>query len=786
MTFDPRYFPPDPWAVHETEFRQELLAQTESIFALANGHLGLRGNLDEGEPRMLSGTYLNGLYESYMLEYGERGFGFAEDGQAVVNVTDGKIIRLLVEDAPFDIHRGRLESHERTLDFRTGILTRDARWRSEAGNAVRVTSERLVSFVDRSVAAIRYQVEALERPLRIAIQSNLQANQTDRPGGADPRAGKALGDVLDGVMHVDHGLRAVLVHRTKQSGLAFAAGMEHVIDCDSPPTTLTQCEEDLGRVTIAVALQPGQKVCVTKLLAYHWSGHQSTEWLRDQVDASLETALAQGWDELAERQKAYLDEYWEAADIQVEGDPELQQALRFAQFHLLQASARAETRAIAAKGLTGPGYDGHAFWDTEAFVLPVLIHTFPRAARDALRWRHRILPLARERAQQLQLKGAAMPWRTIHGEECSGYWPAGTAAFHINADIAWSVERYVAATGDEDFERTEGLELLIESARLWAHLGHFGADEKFHIHGVTGPDEYSALVDDNVYTNLMAAKNLGAAADAATRYRREAAELGVVPDEVDHWQRAADAISIPFDERLGVHAQDQDFLTHDVWDFEHTPPDHYPLLLHYPYFELYRKQVVKQSDLVLALHLCGDRFTTEQKRAAFDYYEALTVRDSSLSACTQSVVAAEVGHMDLAYEYLVEAALMDIHDLNHNTADGVHIASLGGAVIAIIAGLGGTREFDHQISFHPRLPDGLDSVTFNVSTRGARLRVQMRHEQATYEVRAGGPITIVHHGDEVEIAAGNPVTLEIPPLPDIPPAPRQPPGCEPKVRRKRI
>ena len=785
MTFDARYFPPDPWAVHETEFRQELLAQTESIFALANGHLGLRGNLDEGEPRMLSGTYLNGLYESYPLQYGERGFGFAEDGQAVVNVTDGKIIRLLVEDEPFDVHRGRLESHERTLDFRTGILTRDARWRSEAGNAVRVTSRRLVSFVDRSVAAIRYEVEALERPLRIAIQSNLQANQSDRPSGADPRAGKALGAVLDPVMHVEHGLRSVLVHRTKRSGLAYAAGMEHVIDCDSQATTLTQCEPDLGRVTIAVALQAGQRLCVTKLLAYHWSAHQSTEWLRDQVDASLETALAQGWDELAERQVTYLGDYWEAADIEIEGDPELQQALRFAQFHLLQASARAETRAIAAKGLTGPGYDGHAFWDTEAFVLPVLIHTFPRAARDALRWRHRILPLARERAQQLQLKGAAMPWRTIHGEECSGYWPAGTAAFHINADIAWAAERYVAATGDEEFERNEGLELLVESARLWAHLGHFGADERFHIHGVTGPDEYSALVDDNIYTNLMAAHNLAAAADSASRYRREAAALGVVPDEVDHWQRAADAISLPFDDRLGVHAQDQDFLTHDVWDFDNTPRDHYPLLLHYPYFELYRKQVVKQADLVLALHLCGQNFTLEHKRAAFEYYETLTVRDSSLSACTQSVIAAEVGHMELAYDYLAEAALMDIHDLNHNTADGVHIASLGGAVIAVIAGLGGMRELDHRVLFRPRLPPGLERVTFNTSTRGARLRVEVRHDEASYEVRDGGPITIIHHDHETEIAAGNPVTLKIPTLPELT-QPRQPPGCEPKIRRKRI
>ena len=301
MSFDTEQFPPDSWAVRETFLDLGLIAQTESIFALANGHLGLRGNLDEGEPRGLSGTYLNGLYESYPLEYGERGFGFAEDGQAVVNVTDGKIIRLLVEDEPFDVHRGHLEHHERILDFRTGILTREVQWRSEAGYAVRVRSRRLVSFVDRSVAVISYEVEALERPMRVALQSNLHANQIDRPSNGDPRAGRALGDVLESELHIDHGLRVVLAHRTKRTKLGFAAGMEHVIDAQGEVNTLTQSEPDLGRVTMAVELHPGRPLTLTKLLSYHWSSRQTIDWLRDQVDASLESAVAQGFDVLERR-----------------------------------------------------------------------------------------------------------------------------------------------------------------------------------------------------------------------------------------------------------------------------------------------------------------------------------------------------------------------------------------------------------------------------------------------------------------------------------------------------
>jgi alpha,alpha-trehalose phosphorylase len=774
-------FPAEPWAVRETQLHLDLLAQTESIFALANGHLGLRGNLDEGEPRGLSGTYLNGLYESYPLDYGERGFGFAEDGQAVVNATDGKLIRLLVEDEPFDVHRGTLESHERTLDFRTGILTREVRWRSQARNAVAVTSRRLVSFADRSVAAICFDVEALERPMRITLQSNLQANQHDRSDAADPRAGRALGDVLDSQVAVDHGLRVVLAHTTRRSGISLAAGMEHTVECASALSALTQSEPDLGRVTLSVALEPGERIRVVKLLAYHWSAHQSVDWLRDQVDASLENALAQGFDGLAKRQRDVLDDYWERADVEIEGDPEVQQALRFAQFHLLQAAARAEGRAIPAKGLTGPGYDGHAFWDTEAFVLPVLLNTRPEDAREALLWRHRTLPQARERAAQLGLRGAALPWRTIHGEECSGYWPAGTAAFHVNADVAWAVERYCAVTGDDAFRAAEGADLLVESARLWEHLGHDGADERFHIHGVTGPDEYSALVDDNVYTNLLAQRNLLAAADAAESHPEAADRLEVAPAEVARWRDAAQRMYVPFDERLGVHPQDDDFVSHERWDFEATPPECYPLLLHYPYFELYRKQVVKQADLVLALHLCGDKFTLEEKRRAFDLYEGLTVRDSSLSACTQAVVAAEVGHVELAYDYLAEAAFMDIQDLEHNVQDGVHIASLAGAVNAAVSGLGGMRTLDHTLIFRPRLPEALTRLAFSIASRGSRLRVEVRSDEATYAIAAGAALRVIHHDEELLIEPGMPVTRSIAPAPHLE-RPSQPPGRAPGVR----
>jgi alpha,alpha-trehalose phosphorylase len=777
----PHDWPLEPWALVETGFDLAALPRSESLFAQANGHIGLRGNLDEGEPRGLSGTYLNGFYESYPLEYGERGFGFAEDGQTVVSVPEGKLLRVLVENEPLDLERGTVEHHERRLDLRTGLLERDLVWRSAYGQAVRVRSRRLVSFVQRSVVAIEFTVEALEEPLRIGVQSLLIANESASASHTDPRVGKLLDRPLEPQLHVGRDLRAVLAHRTRRTDIRMAAGQDHVMRATGDGTLHTACdvEEDLARMMVSVRLEPGEPLTIEKYVAYHWSSRQTVHWLRDQVDASLESAIAEGFDGLAERQRAYLDDFWDRADVVVEGDLELQQAVRFAMFGLLQAGARVEGRAIGAKGLTGTGYDGHAFWDTETFVLPVLTYVEPRIVRDALLWRWRTLGLARDRAALFGLAGASFPWRTIHGEECSAYWPAGVAAAHVNADVADAVRRYVAASGDEVFARGEGLEILVETARFWCSLGYHDRHGQFRIDGVTGPDEYSALVDNNVYTNLMAQRNLVAAADAVERFPEEAAALGVdAQEEVPAWRHAAQEMYVPYDHELQVHPQDQDFLAHEVWDFEGTPADRYPLLLHFPYFHLYRKQVCKQADLVLALHLRGDHFTDEEKRRNFDHYEAVTVRDSSLSASTQAVVAAEVGHLDLAYSYLREAALTDLDDLHSNAANGLHMAALAGGVLGVVAGLGGFRDHDGRWSFRPRLAGPLTRVRFSLKIRDSLLRVCIDGDGATYRVSSGPPLTLSHWDEELEVGE-DPVRRDLPEPPGELEPPRQPFGREP-------
>lgn len=772
----------DPWAHRETGWSAALAAQSESLLALSNGYLGLRGTLDDGAPAAVPGTYLNGFHETLPIPYADRGYGDPEFDQVLAGVTDGTRIRLVVGGEPLDVRTGTVLEHERALDLRAGLLMRSLRWRSPAGHELVLRTRRLVSLEHRELAAIEYEVEA-SGPMSVSVHSELTTEVAGPSGSADPRAGAGLSaDALVPCLAVHDGARAVLVHRTQVSQHVVAAGMEHVVDAAPPYEAAVHAEGSSARWSLSTSLKPGRPLRMVKLLAYHWATGGDPARLAADTEESLDRAGALGFEGLAARQRAALDVVWAQADVELDGDHEIQHALRYALFQLHQNTACAGGRAIPAKGLTGAGYNGHTFWDTEIFLLSVLTYCAPHHVEAALRWRASTLPQAKAKARRLGLRGAAFPWRTIAGEECSPYLPAGTAAFHVNADIAHAVTRYLAATGDKLFEREAGAPLLVETARLWASLGYH--DERrggrFSIDGVTGPDEYSVLVDNNLYTNLMAQANLRAAADCVERLGHEA--LGVEAREVTTWRRAADAMTITYDAELDIHLQDEDFARHAPLDFEATPPEHYPLLLHVPYFQLYRHQVVKQPDLVLAMALCPDAFTAKQKRRNFAYYEALTVRDSSLAAGTQSVLAAEVGDVQLAYDYLAEAALLDHHDIAHNTADGLHLAALAGGWTAVIAGLAGARQHDGRLSFAPRLPEPLTRIAFPFAFQGRVLRVEITPTQGIYELRDGASLRIEHWGTPLLLGPDVRVVGAIPPAPAVE-AFRQPAGRAPNRRR---
>ncbi|MEZ0492942.1 glycoside hydrolase family 65 protein [Kineococcus sp. TBRC 1896] len=764
---------PHAWAVREGPLDPERLAQVESLFTLSNGRCGVRGSLEEGDPHGTPGTYLSGAFELWPLTYPEYSYGYPTVQERLVPVLDPTRVELLVAGEPLDVRTGELTEHERVLDLRSGTLHRHLRWTSPAGHRVVVGSQRLVPLERPGLVALEYTVRADGAPVDVEVRSAVLASE---------HLHEAVADTGSGAEH--HGGR--LRQRTDGSGLAVAAHVEHDVLAPATADVRSHALPDRVVTTVRTRLEAGELLRLRKVVSLGWAPQFERDDLGTRLAGLLADGVRTGWEGLVREQRAVLDDFWAHADVEVDGDDDLQQAARFALFHVFQAAAQGTDRGIPAKGLTGTGYDGHTFWDTEVFVLPVLNHVWPQAAAEALRWRHHMLPAARERARELGLAGASFPWRTITGRESSGYWPAGTAAVHLGADVADAAVRHLHATGDEELAREALVDLVVETARTWVVLGREDSDGRFHVDGVTGPDEYSALVDDNAYTNLMAQANLRSAVELTKRFPAQAEALGVDDAELAEFTRLADAVHLPRDPATGVPAQDGGARQRKRWDFAGTRPDQYPLADSFPYFSLYRRQVVKQADLVLALYLRPEAFTWEEKRDAFEHAEGVTVRDSSLSAAVQAVVAAEVGHLGLAAEYVHEAAFVDLHDLRGKTADGLHIASLAGAWLALVAGYGGMRDGGGELSFAPRLPDGLSGLRFRTRHRGSCLEVRVHGDRADYRLLDGGPVHLRHHGREFTIARDEPVTLPVPSLdPEVVarPRPEQPAHRGPRRRR---
>jgi alpha,alpha-trehalose phosphorylase len=777
----PRHvYPIDPWRIVEKQFYPRFLEQAETIFAMSNGYLGMRGCCEEGTPVFENGTYINGFFETWPICYGEEAHGFAKEGQTIVNVTDTKTIKLFVDDEPFLLPEANLVHFERVLDMQAGTLNRQILWEMPSGKRVAIKSRRLISYEHRHLAAISYEVTVLNAEAPVVFSSEMNNDEGRRLRSGDPRLHHSFKRrVLVPHIHACRGRRLVLGHKTEKSGLKLVCGIDHLVETDCPVSVQSECSEHEGKVVFSCQAKAGVSIRITKYMAYHTSATLGFDDLRDCVSRSLDRALANGFEHLLDRQRWHLDDFWRRSDVRIEEDTnesqhpagELQQALRFNLFHIFQAAFRVEDMGIPAKGLTGQAYDGNYFWDTEAYVLPFLIHTYPHLARNLLDFRYRMLDKARQRAREISEQGALFPWRTIDGEEASAYYAAGTAQYHINGDIMYALQKYVEVTEDEDFLFHKGAEMLAEAARMWYGLGFFSERRKgkFCIHGVTGPDEYTTVVDNNLYTNLIAQNNLRYAVATLEMLKQRRADLfealagkiDLTPEEIDNWRQAADRTYLPYDEELKIHPQDDTFLDKKVWDFDHTPADRYPLLLHYHPLVIYRQQVIKQADVALAMVLLGDRFPLEQKRRNFDYYDPLTTGDSSLSVCIQSILAQEVGYHDKALEYARYAVLMDLGNVEGNVKDGCHIASLGGSWMLCVYGLAGMREYGGRLSFNPGLPKGLKGLCFPLSVRGRLLEVEISGEAATYRLREGKQLTLRHWDQEITLSEGESKSVHI-------------------------
>ncbi|PWT87360.1 MAG: family 65 glycosyl hydrolase [Proteobacteria bacterium] len=774
----PDDYTPDEWSLIEKAFHPEFIAHTEAILALGNGYLGIRGCPEEGDPSVQNGTFINGFYEAWPIVYSEEAYGFARTGQTILNITDSKIIRLFVDDEPFELSRTNLRHYDRRLNMKSGTLNREVLWETPSGKLVRITSRRLISFQQRHVAAISYEVTLLNAEAPVVISSEMLCPQPGvQKGEHDPRQARIFsGEVLHHRAGYARDRRIVLAHGTERTQMILACGIDHNLNCDCPHFYKTSHTENFGQVAFSIAAQPQSPIRLTKYMVYHSARTAIPESICGRAEWTLDRVSGQEFTTLLAEQEQYLSNFWRRSDVWVSDvsaertkltTVEVQQAIRVNLFHILQASARAEGTGVPAKGLTGQAYEGQYFWDTEIYLLPFFIYTSPHIAKNLLRFRYGMLDQARARARELNHQGALFPWRTISGEEASAYYAAGTAQYHINADIMYALRKYVNATGDEEFLCECGAEMLIETARLWYDLGFFSDRKggKFCINGVTGPDEYNTVVDNNTYTNLMARENLRYAIDTIEALKDRNPEVlralirktRLEPQEVADWARAATNMYVPFDAATGIYPQDDSFLDREPWDFKNTPADRYPLLLSYHPLNIYRYQVIKQADVILAMFLLSHEFSLEAKRRNFKFYDPLTTGDSSLSSCIEAIVALEVGEFDKALSYARAALLMDLADVGGNVKDGCHIASMGGTWMVFTYGFGGLRDYDGVLSFRPqRPPEAPSSLRFPLTYRGRVLDVEIRPDSTTYTLREGEELVIRHEDQVVTLTRANP------------------------------
>ncbi len=770
----------DPWQLTRTEWMPRDAAREETLFALSNGAIGVRGGFEES-PSDTQASFVASVWERAPIHYHERLAGFARNSDTRVPVADGTAIRIRVDGVAIDPAQGECLAFERTLDFRSGRLSRRIRWRTPDGDVFEVHAQRMVAMSQPGLMCIRWTLRLPEKPGRVTIESGIDGGQTTEAQGDDPRVGVGKGLALR-VTHVNadaHGAR--LAQNAQKSGISVVCAQDHRVE----GAHLIDQRVEANRVwqIFEADVPPGGSLTIEKYVAYAWSLPQADARYADlytSARATLDAAMNAGATALFEQQARHFAQLWADAPLSIDGDeqaPRDEQALRFNLFHLFQAANRDGNGGIAAKGITGEGYEGHVFWDSETFVLPIYAFLAPELMKPSLVWRYCALDRARAHAREMNhSRGALYPWRTIHGDECSSHYPSGSAQYHINAAVAYAVRLYLEATADQAFLLDMGAEILAETARIWLQVGHFNARRggAFCIDAVTGPDEYTALIDNNYYTNRMAQQHLqyavatlrALARDAAPAYKQLVQKIGLSDAEIDAWSVAADAMWLPYDARLGIVAQDDTFLDKPVWDLIGTPADQYPLLLHYHPLTLFRHQVCKQADALLALVLAGEHVDRPTKRRSFDYYETVTVHDSTLSASTFAVLAAEVGALDKAERYFRDTLRVDLDDLHGNTSHGAHMAAMAGSWQALVWGFGGMRFASDasgrvQLAFDPVLPSMWRGYRFGVVWQGCRIEIAVDAHHATYTLRGAGTLHIRHGAEAIALDAAKSVTLPL-------------------------
>ncbi|WP_371068979.1 glycoside hydrolase family 65 protein [Sediminibacillus sp. JSM 1682029] len=755
------------WKISRNSLEENNLLLNESLFALGNGYLGVRGNFEEGyteDIRSIRGTYINAFHDETEISYGEKLHAFPDSQQKLVNIIDAQDVKIEIDGERFSLFTGKILGYAQHLHFDEGFSERIIHWVSPEGKEVKLHFRRLISFALKELFLMDIKVEPVSEIKEVKIISSVNGDVSNYTDKDDPRVASGHAKRTLVKEAGQKGDYSIVRSQTMVTKLEVACVSRTVVEA----ATGYQYDKEIGENAVeeTYSCDGSSPIRFTKFNLYTDTLRHKENLVETGIDllAKIKGAV---FEDFVVEQKAYLDNFWSNSDVTIAGDEQLQEGIRFNLFQLLQSVGKDPVSNIAAKGLSGEGYEGHYFWDTEIYMFPVFLMTNPDLAKNLLIQRHSTLDSARKRAKEMgHDKGALFPWRTITGSESSAFFPAGTAQYHISADIAYSYIQYFLATTDVDFLKDYMAEVLFETARLWMETGHM-YEGQFRIDNVTGPDEYTCIVNNNYYTNVMAKHNLTWAVKVYKLLEEvDSVLLGELKDalsldeqEVNEWSLAGENMYLPYDEKLGINAQDDTFLQKRRWDLPSTPKEKFPLLLNYHPLTLYRYQVCKQADTVLGHFLLEDEQSLETIRKSYDYYEQVTTHDSSLSYCIFSIMASKLGYQQKAYDYFMKTARLDLDNMHGNTKDGLHMANMGGTWMAIIYGFAGLRLKETGLSFSPVIPEKWDSVSFHLQFQNRQLAITMEKDGISYWLKSGEALTFRHFDQDVTLQSGQSVKI---------------------------
>ncbi len=725
----------------------------EALFHNANGYIGIRYDLEEGYPdddMFNRGQYINGFYDGIAVSHPEQLYGFIEDKQFMVDVANTQTIKIFIDGEPFSMYEGKVLNRKLSLHMDKGTTVREVKWRAPSGKEVEIKITRMASFYQTSLFTIEYELTPLNFSGELVIESTHDVNVENYYNPMDPRSSSPCGKCLNPTNCEIRDKGSYIGAITSQSGLQVYSGVKNVLSVDEEPEFMVS--QHTAICVFRPHIDQGEKITLTKYAVFCDSIRFPN--CKDRAYSEMEKAISIPLKEFYEKQEEYLDDYWENCLVEIHGDDEANLALRYNLYQLIQSVGKDRHSNISPKGLSGEGYEGHYFWDSEMYIQPFFTNTNPEISRQLIAYRYETLEAAKENARILgHDKGALYPWRTLDGSESSGYFPAGSAQYHINGAVAYSIVAYYLATGDKEFIKKEGAEIVFETARLWVNVANYYQGQ-FHINDVTGPDEYTCIVNNNYYTNVLAQYHLRWAVKFYETFK-ESPEMENLVDkidltiqELDEFTLVAEKMYLPYDETLKINPQDDSFLKKSEWVPETSIKKKTPLLLHYHPLYLYRHQICKQADTVLAHFILEDAQTDEVIRNSYDYYEKRTVHDSSLSRSIFSIMAARLGMKEKAASYFGESIKLDLLDLQGNTKDGVHTANMGGSYMVIVHGFGGFRLKESGIYFHPILPDRWKGYSFKVCYLGSRIFVHVGDGKCSFKLERGNAQNINVYGKE--------------------------------------